>query len=271
MAWHPRIEQWRRFAVWEGKDIPPDLILAIIKHESAGIAGRLSNSATKSHEIEKADGTKITFNHAMGLTQCIPAVVAGYNKNFSEKAYFEDMTGQTERAARLQIRLGAWVLASNVHLLHKYDPILFPGSSPGSATPEQLKLALVAYGIGFGALKPKLNQLKERGRPLTIESLQQEFPMWGYSKTQGRWINRPLFGAMKKWSLYDKNAKPGKPGLQSPNNPLSLPDFPTIERAAKKIKDNWAWLLIAAALAIFWGKTKPKILNVGKATIVGRK
>lgn len=280
MAWAPHIEQWRKYVIWEGKDIPPDLMLSIIRKESNGVAGRLSEATVNPWNVLKLDGTTINFNHAMGLTQCIPRTVDGYNKTFAEKAYFEDMTGKNDRAVRLQIRMGAWVFASQVNLLHQYDPLAFPGDSPGTATSNQLQLALVAYAIGFGkiippygkkGLRPKLEELKARGLPLTIESLRKAFPMWGYSKSKEMWVNRPLFGAMKRWNLYVKNAQPGKPGLAAPNNPLSLPDFPTIETAAKKIKDNWMWLLIAAGLAMFWGGKKPGVINAGKAQIIGRK
>ena len=280
MVWAANIEQWRKFAIWEGKDIPADLMLAIIAAESGGIAGRLSEATTKKAEIEKADGSKITFNHAMGLTQCIPRVVASYNKAFKDKAFFEDMTGKTERAARLQIRMGAWVYASGVRLLHQFDPVAFPGTSPGDATPEQLKLALVAYGIGPGrpggekGLIPKLEALKARGMPLTVDALQQAFPKWGYSASKEMWINRPTFGALKKWNMYQKNKAPGRPGLTLPNNPLSLPDLPTVETAAKKIKDNWAWLLVALGVWFFFGRKKGggagKVVDVGPAKVIGR-
>jgi len=280
MAWPPQIEQWRKYAIWEGKDIPADLILAIIQHESGGVAGRLSQATTKAADIERSDGSTITMNHAMGLTQCIPSVVAGYNEQFPQKAFYEDMTGADQRAARLQIRLGAWVLASNVRLLHDYDPLLFPGSTPGAATPEQMRLALVAYAIGFGknsppggrGLKPKLDELKARGLPLTIESLKDVFPNWGYSAKKEMWINRPLHYASVVWDRMLKHGSPQKPGLSEPSNPLALPDIPTIEQAAKKIKSNWPWLLIAAAAFFFLSKKTPaKYIEAGKAKVVGRK
>ena len=281
MAWAPNIEQWRKFAIWEGRDIPADLMLAIIAAESGGIAGRLSQGTTKATEIPKTDGSKVTFNHAMGLAQVIPSVVKGWNNAFKDKAFFEDMTGTSERAARLQIRLGAWVYASGVRALHNWDPLAFPGASPGNATPEQLKLALIAYGIGPGApggekgLIPKLEKLKAANRPLTVEALQAAFPKWGYSTDKEAWINRPVFGALKKWNLFQTNKEPGRPGLQKPFNPLSLPDLPTVETAAAKIKDNWTWLLIALGVWFFFGRKKPAdkgggVVEVGPAKVISR-
>jgi hypothetical protein len=284
MAWPPQIEQWRKFAIWEGKDIPADLILAIIQHESRGTCGRISTGTTRTKaDLEKSDGSIVPgYNHALGLMQVIPANIARWNEKASpqNKAYFDDMTGADQRAARLQIRLGAWIFASNVRLLHDYDPLLFPGVSPGSATPEQLRLALVSYAIGFGkdsppggrGLKPKLDELKARGLPLTIESLKEVFPNWGYSAKKEMWINRPLHYASIVWDRMGKHGSPQKPGLSEPSNPRALPDIPTIEQAAKKIKNNWPWLLIAVAAFFFLSKKTPaKYIEAGKAKVIGRK
>lgn len=273
MSWPQHIEQWRQYAIWEGRDIPPDLMLAIIAAESGGQAGRLSQATTKPAAVPRADGSEITFNRAMGLTQCIPSVVAGYAKAFKHPAYFEDMTGSDERAARLQVRLGAWVFASGVRLLHDYDPIAFPAKSPGASTPEQLKLALVAYAIGFGNLKKKLDVLKEEKTPLALDTLKTRFPWWGYNKEAGQWINRPIQSSEKKWALYTKNMS-NAPGADSPANPLALPPFKILKSTAKTIKDNWIWLLISILGAFFWqkyGPKKSKSISAGPAVIIGRK
>lgn len=280
MTWPNQVEQWRQFAVWEGRDIPADLLLAIIAHESGGQAGLPANRPCKPGELPKMDGSTITVNRALGLTQCIPSVVIDYNAQNPEKAFYEDMTGTDERAARLQIRLGARVFAANVRQLHNYDPILFAAESPGRAAPNQLQLALIAYAIGFGAqsgpggpgLKPKLDELKARGLPLNVESLARVFPTWGKSPESDVWINRPIQYAQTVWNNFYKYGT-GQAGTDAPKNPLGLPDFPTLQKAAKKIEENWPWLLVAAALALMWTKTKKEQalpVSVGKAQVIAR-
>lgn len=281
MSWANQIEQWRQFAIWEGRDIPPDLLLSIIAHESGGRAGAQANISCKAGELPKMDGSTIEVNKALGLTQCIPAVIEGYNQNFPETAFYEDMIGDGERAARLQIRIGAWIYAANVRQLHNYDPVSFPGATPGRASPEQLKLALVAYAIGFGAksgpggkgLKPKLDELKARGLPLTLENIAAVFPNWGKRPDSETWINRPVHYARTVWGNYQKHGT-GAAGASAPRNPRGLPDFPTIEKAAQKIKSDWPWLLIAAAVAYFWASSKKGggilPIAVGKAKVIGR-
>lgn len=273
MPWPANIEQWRKYAIWEGRDIPADLILAIIQHESGGTAGRLSNQTTKSATIERMDGSTIDFNKAMGLMQVIPPNVASWNAQAADKAFFEDMTGASERAARLQIRLGAWIFAANVRLLHDFDSAIFPGVSPGNATEEQLKLALVSYAIGFGNLKPRLEALKNQGLALTLKNLVLSFPKWGYSEKKEQWINRPLHYASIVWDRMTKHGTPAKPAIAFPSNPLSLPDLASIKGAAATLKDNWFWIAIAAVVALIFGSKKGpgKMLTAGPAKIIGRK
>lgn len=213
-TWPPHIERFRTWVQWECRDIPVDLVLAIIAHESGGRAGIEAARTCKSAIIPSDGGGEITANRAMGLMQIIPSHVNSWNVSKAPKITYQDMTGQDERAARLQIRLGCSIFASYVYRLNKFDPVAFPGSTPGTATENQLNLALVAYAIGPGkpggkkGVIPRLEKLKTMGKPMTLKELSKAFPKWGYSEDLGKWINRPVQYGLAVWGAY-KNTKPG--------------------------------------------------------------
>ena len=107
--WSNKIESLRDFVVCECRDIPPDLVLAIIRHESGGIIGVRGKGKIRSPGILRdVNGNAHKIDVALGLMQCIPAVINGYNSGApaAETATLEDMTGNDDRAARLQIRIG---------------------------------------------------------------------------------------------------------------------------------------------------------------------
>jgi len=248
-SWPSNIERWRQFANWESKDIPTDLVLSIINNESGGQAGIKSTVNTKAADLPTDSGGSITVNNAMGLMQVIPPNVAAWNQNKTPTVTYEDMTGHDERAVRLQIKLGSSIFASSVYQLHKFDPVEFPGSSPGGATPEQLKLALVAYAIGAGkkggdrGLIPKLERLREMKRPLTLEALKVNFPKWGYSESKQKWINRPTHAATKVWTNYKRY------GVGAPTPGPPAPGLP----GKKPFMDGWGigLLFFGGAIALY--------------------
>ncbi len=224
MPWRQQVEQWRQYVSWECAGAPPDLILAIINHESGGQAGIPARVGTKyKMQIPKRAGGARLVDRAYGLMQTIPAVVLDFNKAHPAKpVYWEDISGQAGAAGRIQIRIGCWLFNGYVRRLHAYDPVSFPGVHTGDATPEQLTAALVAYARGFGALKGKLDILKGEGKPLTQRQLYERFPLWGYSQKKGRWVNRPLYYAATVWDRYQRN-KTGAPGTGPPTNPSGQP------------------------------------------------
>jgi len=246
MSWKKQVEQWRLFAIWEGQGIPPDLVLAIVNHESAGIAGLAASIKCKPGPLPKYDGSTITANRALGLMQCIPDTIAGYNQaNPAQIAYYEDMTGTSERAARLQIRVGGWAFNHAVSALHSYDAALFPATHAGNADNNHLTLALVAYAIGSGALKSKLDKLKEYNAPLNLASLRQHFPNWGMLDS-GQWINRPLHYAQTVSTQWRKDADPNRP----PHRPAGAEPRGPLPKLAAAVPTPV--ILIAALLAMKW-------------------
>ena len=246
MPWPHQIERWRQFVQWECKDVSPDLVLAIIKHESGGIPGLVAGASCKPHALPLAGGGSITFNHALGLMQVIPGTIASYNASHpSDIVYYEDMKGQDERSARLQIRVGCAVYAKGVNNLYHYDSQEFPAASPGTASPNQLILALVAYRMGSGAVRNKLNKLRAMGKPLTFEALAATFPNWGQNQ-QGQWINRPIYYTQTVWdNAINHGMIPGEPP------PPWTPGPPDAEIAGGKN----GTMLIVVALAVFLYKS----------------
>ncbi len=223
MTWPEHIERWRQFVLWECRDIPPDLVLAITKHESNGVPGIASSATTKPHDIPLEGGGHINYNHALGLMQIIPGTIASYNAGHpADIVFYEDMKGTDERAARLQIRVGCAVYASGIRNLHNYDPAVFTGNTPGNATIDQLMFALTAYARGFGALRVKLNQLKAQNMALTFANLAQTFPTWGQNAA-GEWINRPIQYTETVWNnAINHGMEPGE-GTSHPPGPSTGP------------------------------------------------
>lgn len=225
MQWPEHIESWRQFVLWECRDIPPDLVLAIIKHESNGVAGIASIATTKPHDIPLEGGGHINYNHALGLTQIIPGTIASYNNSHpSDIVYYEDMKGTDERAARLQIRVGCAVYASGIRNLYNYNPQTFTGNTPGAATVDQLMFGLTAYARGFRALRKKLNILAEQGIALTFANLAANFPTWGQNAA-GEWINRPIQYTETVWNnAINHGMEPGDTTTHPPGPPTGPPD-----------------------------------------------
>lgn len=245
--------------IWECSDIPPNLVLAIINHESGGIIGRPSEEKNKAYEVLNDAGEMVTQSHAYGLMQCSPGLLRTYqDRGLSPKITLDDLKGKDDRAARTQIKLGCWYFAHQVRALHQYDPKIFSGQSPGTASDEQLKLALMSYAAGWGGksepgakgLKPRLDELRHLGLPLTAASIGQQFPTWGQKK-KGGWFIRPNHFAKTIFAAYRQveGAQPQKPGESITTIASMQPMKPVDETKSKvsgMIGDYWPILLIAA-------------------------
>lgn len=217
--WPEHIEALRPYVHNECRDIPPDLILAIIQNESDGVVGVPAGRPARSPgDVPTLTGKKFV-DRAYGLMQTIPAVVAGYNKATKDpqfKATWEDISGTDERAARIQIRLGCFFLGRCNAWLHNNYPNIAPAASLSNADMNQIRLALTAYAIGPGNLKNKLDILAQQGKPQTFDQLKISFPDWGKIKSgpnAGKWANRPLHYGTKVGNKFEKhdhyNQRPG--------------------------------------------------------------
>jgi hypothetical protein len=224
-VWPQSIERWRRFVLQECKDIPVDLVLAIIFNESSGKAGEKAQRPTRqAADLPSIDGGTVHCDRALGLMQTVPTLVIWYNtiaqKNGASPAYYEDVIGVDERSARVQIRIGCWYFANCTRILHHYDSHLFPAQTPGECAAEQLQYVLLAYAMGPGKMGgedgviPRIERLRERNLNTDIETFKRFFAQWGLDQQSNKWINRPIHYLTKVWTLYGQHATipiPGSP------------------------------------------------------------
>lgn len=244
MTFPKNIERWRKVATYEAADLPVDLVLAVIQHESGGVAGLRAGRATKhARDLPTASGGTKRLQHAAGLMQTIPVLVEAWNKNVGKPIITaDDLEGKDERAARIQTRLGVTYLAGNFARLHKYDSAAFPSPVGRGASPNQTTLSLVAYAAGFPGLKKKLDVLKSEGLPLTFEALKQRFPKWGYSDKAKKWINRPVHYGATVFNNYSTRATGAGPQVGR------VPPLPARKTSLPKIE---GWAVVALALLVY--------------------
>ena len=241
MTWNKRIESLRPIVLWECKDIPPDLVLSIIQHESAGIIGRRGSGRTKCGKLKDVNGQEHEICTALGLMQTIPATINGYNnkKTGADFATLEDMIGSDERAARMQIRIGCNYLATVNHYLHKHFPAACAALSLANATTDQIGIVLTGYAVGHGNTAKHLQKLIDQNVQPTFENLKMHFPDWG-KNAAGKWINRPLLYASVVLENFDKN----KGGSYDTTSPGGL-----VQRTVGKMNKTQGGLAIVLLLA----------------------
>lgn len=194
MSWPDKIELLRNYVVWECRDIPPDVVLAIIQHESGGQPGIPARVKCKCGMLPTVDGGERKVCRALGLMQTIPATINWYNqsaKTDDDRATYEDMTGEDERAIRLQIRVGCKFLALCNRYLNRLYPEACPAESLSAAKPDQISIVLTAYAVGHGNTGKKIKGLIADGIKPNFKNLQKHYPDWGKNKA-GVQINNPL-------------------------------------------------------------------------------
>lgn len=239
MPWPNKIEKLRQYVCWECREIPPDLVLAIIQHESGGNIGVLGKGHTKCGQIPDVNGNVREVCVAMGLMQCIADTVAGYNRNQtgSNIATYEDMTGNDERAARMQIRVGCWFLvAANKRLNHEF-PEIFPAIDLSKAKNDQISMLLTGYAVGPGNTSKKIRNLLDNNIKASYAALKKHFPDWG--KVGDKWVNNPLAYSDTTMSQFEKN----RTDKTFPTSPGDL-----VDRLKKKV-DGKGVIFIVAFLA----------------------
>ncbi len=248
MSWPGRIEKLRQYVMWECNDVPPDLILGVINNESGGIVGRMGERKIKTPGvIRSTTGNPKWVEIAYGLTQAIPSTIEFYNQNQKNKrniAYYEDVSGKTERAARIQIRIGCFTLAWLNAYFHRRYPRAFPAASLSQAKRVQVDMILAAYLMGHAALQKKLDALIDKGHGLSMANIKRVFPHWGQSKNEkGEWIthNRPFLYAQKVGDSYQDNRGKSYAG----GSPSTM-----IAKAARKA--GGGGVIIAFVLAALW-------------------
>lgn len=132
---------------------PPELIHAIIKVESNWKPGVVNPKSG-----------------ATGLMQVMPVVVSDYNKTHKTSINMSDISKSTDYSARLQVRIGLWVLGVFWRGAFRY---LQPRTTTVPID-ELVKIADMYYVAGPGATRKKLDQLAVP----TSAAVAQRWPEW---------------------------------------------------------------------------------------------
>lgn len=204
-AWPDSIEKYRKYVEWECRDIPPDLVLAVIQHESGGVAGLAAKRQSKNRGyLPTADGSEKWVDRAMGLMQVIPGTILSYNDYQRSRpdfdpnrlATWEDVSGTDDRSIRIQIATGCYYLAAANRILNLKYPNSAPSQNLSDAKADQLKLVLSSYAVGAGSTSEKLEKLIEKNMSPTYANLEQQYPDWGKP------ANRPIYYAQHVFKKF---------------------------------------------------------------------
>ncbi len=151
------VEQWRTLTTAEiqrsGYPLPVDLVLAVMKRESSGRVG-----------------VRNPRSGASGLMQVMPIAMTHYNNEHRIKYTMADLRSDTDEAARIQIRVGLWILAFFWRSAYRYLK-----SKLGQVPLDDLvKTADFFYAAGPGNARRKLDRVP---RP-TFQNVKARFPNW---------------------------------------------------------------------------------------------
>jgi hypothetical protein len=214
MAWPAQIEAWRQIAEIEGEDLPVDLLLAVIQAESGGEAGVKSRQTTHPATV---GGKKL--QNAYGLMQVTPRLIAAWNSQVKDPVVtLADLEGTDERAARVQVRIGASYLRNQFARLANYSPTFL--NDPMAASLDQTALALAAYRMGWYGLRQKLDELQAVGQPLTWRTIAERWPTWG--TVNGSQPNKPIYYVDRVMRAY---LAQGEPQPQIATTPSRAPEL----------------------------------------------
>lgn len=151
------VDQWRSLVGAEldrsRYPLPPELVLAVMKRESNGKTGVVNTSSG-----------------ASGLMQCMPIALADYNQNHKLKYTMSDLRSKTGSGARIQVRVGLWILARFWRGAYNY----LKKRLGNVALDDLAKTADFFYAAGPGNARKRLDQVK---RP-TFEAVKARFPKW---------------------------------------------------------------------------------------------
>lgn len=165
------------------------VVMAIIDNESGGRVGIIAQHETRySATLPNRSGGSTTIKKAMGLMQVIPRNVADYAVKHGP-VFYEDMTGTTIEAARVQIKVGMHVLRTMINSMIGFLPSLKTHNP--ALDPDHLGFILMAYAIGQRPVQNLIQRLKTDSIPLTLAAAEQKEP------DLGKPGNRPYFYAKK--------------------------------------------------------------------------
>jgi hypothetical protein len=197
-----RVDRWRPLVEDLAGDLPVDLVLGIVWHESAGRAGAIGRIKTRCAKVPTSAGGERKSCHALGLMQVVPGNVKNWNARHPDRpATYEDMTGSSAAAAKIQLRLGIAILRSSFAWLNRYG-FAWPGAP---LSHEQVKIGLMVYAWGQGNIKPYLDELVILGRPITALEISTRWPALGEPQNHPLRYSRVVYN-----KVYGAGAGAGK-------------------------------------------------------------
>lgn len=171
MVFPKLVEKWRNLAQSEidksGVPLPVELALAIIKNESGGRVGAVNPTANDS-----------------GLMQVVPISLKWYNQKHARKYTMNDLQGKSDSSARIQIRIGLWVLASWWRIAYRY----LKKRRPTVPLDDLARIADLFYARGQAGARRKIDKVAPN-----FEAIESAYPDW-----------RPVGHARRIWALTNK-------------------------------------------------------------------
>lgn len=151
------VERWRSLVRAElarsGYPLPPEHVLAVMQRESNGKTGTVNPKSG-----------------ASGLMQVMPIALKDYNNHNSHKYKMSDLRGKTDNAARIQVRVGLWILARFVKGAYNY----LKKKLGDVSLDDLMRTADFFYAAGPGNARKRLDKLE---RP-TFDAVKTRFPTW---------------------------------------------------------------------------------------------
>jgi soluble lytic murein transglycosylase-like protein len=151
------VGQWRSLVESEldrsRYPLPPELVLAVMKRESNGKTGEVN-----------------TTSGASGLMQVMPIALKDYNQHHKNKYTMSDLRSRTTAGARIQVRVGIWLLARFWRGAYNY----LKKRLGNVALDDLARIADFFYAAGPGNSRKKLDKIK---RP-TYDAVKARYPKW---------------------------------------------------------------------------------------------
>lgn len=171
MVFPALVEKWRSLAQSEiqksGIPLPVELVLAIIKNESEGRVGVVNPTANDS-----------------GLMQVVPISLKWYNQHHARQYTMADLQGKSQSSARIQIRVGLWVLGKWWHAAYKY----LKGRRPDVPIDDLARIADLFYARGQAGARRKIDKVAPN-----FKAIETAYPDW-----------KPVGHARRIWNLVTR-------------------------------------------------------------------
>lgn len=151
------VEKWRSLVGAEldrsRYPLPAELVLAVMDRESKGHTGAVNPSSG-----------------ASGLMQVMPIALKDYNQNHKIKYTMGDLRSKSASGARVQVRVGLWILARFWRGAYKY----LKKRLGDVALDDLTRTADFFYAAGPGNARKKLDKIE---RP-TYDAVKARYPKW---------------------------------------------------------------------------------------------